>query len=109
MRENGRCSTATTVGPRAGATIVVHDEGVVVEPDRTHAFSHLGLVKRRDIHDEGSATGGLPRPMELPVRRSVFRRGTNADPPQRPGRQGRGGLTSVPSALARQMSPPSQP
>jgi hypothetical protein len=27
--------------PRAGATVVLHDEGVIVEPDRKRTFGHV--------------------------------------------------------------------
>jgi len=51
-RQCSRCSTATTGPAWTPATIGLHDERVIVEPDRVRTVGHVRLLTGCDIHDE---------------------------------------------------------
>lgn len=36
-----RCSTAAAIGLGTGTTVLLHDEGVIVEPDRLRTLGHV--------------------------------------------------------------------
>src|SRR4029453_11371492 len=93
-----RCSTATTIGSGAVATVLLHEEGVIVEPDGMRTFGHVRGLTGCDIHDPH--IGRMEHPVRDPVR-SVDQRAllmaSSAEAST---------LLSEPSAFARQRSGP---